>query len=86
MTTITLLTQSSCASCVQAKEVLARLALTYSLQVHEIGLDTEEGLALATRHGVLFTPGILIDGGLFSYGRLPEKKLRRKLSQLDPLG
>ncbi len=84
MTTITLLTQPACTSCEQAKEVLARLALEYPLQINEIGLATAEGLALSARHGVVFAPGILLDGDMFSYGRLPEKKLRRALSQRHP--
>ena len=84
MTTITLLTQPSCTSCEHAKEVLARLTQEFPLQINEIGLATEEGLALAARHGVVFAPGVLVDGDMFSYGRLPEKKLRRYLSQHHP--
>ncbi|TAM68635.1 MAG: thioredoxin family protein [Microbacteriaceae bacterium] len=86
MTTITLLTQSSCTSCEHAKEVLARLTREFPLQITEIGLATEEGFALAARHGVVFAPGVLVDGDMFSYGRLPEKKLRRYLSQQHPAG
>lgn len=84
MTNVTILTQTSCASCVEAKEVLSRLAREYPVQVQEVGLDTEHGRELATRHGVAFAPGILIDGDLFSYGRLSEKKLRRRLSLGKP--
>ena len=84
MTTITILTQSSCTSCERAKEVLSRLVLEYPLRVREIGLDTEEGRELAVRHGIVFAPGILIDADLFSYGRVSEKKLRRQLSRCHP--
>ncbi|MDQ6753468.1 MAG: thioredoxin family protein, partial [Actinomycetota bacterium] len=59
----------------------SRLARDYPLEIREIGLDTEEGRGLAARAGVVFAPGILIDGDMFSYGRLSEKKLRRHLSQ-----
>ena len=62
MTNITILTQTDCASCVQAKDVLSRLALEYPVQVREVGLDTEDGRELAARHGVVFAPGILLDG------------------------
>lgn len=82
MTNVTILTQTSCVSCGQAKEVLSRLAADYFLQIHEVRLDTEDGRSLAARHGVIFAPGILIDGKLFSYGRLSEKKLRRHLELL----
>ena len=84
MTVVTLLTKPACASCAQAKTALARLAREYPMDIREIGLETEEGHALAARHGVVFAPGVLIDDELFSYGRLPEKKLRRRLSQPAP--
>jgi glutaredoxin len=81
MTNITILTQADCASCVEAKDLLSRLALEYLMQVREVGLDTDDGRKLAARHGVVFAPGILLEGDLFSYGRLSEKKLRRHLSR-----
>lgn len=84
MTSITLLTQSSCSSCDRAKEVLSRLAREFPLTVQEIGLDTDEGKSLAIRHAVMFAPGILIDGEMFSYGRLSENKLRLQLSRANP--
>lgn len=31
--------------------------------------------------GLLFPPGVLIDGEPFSYGRLSERKLRRELDR-----
>lgn len=84
MTTITLLTQPACTYCEHAKEVLSRVALEHPLQVEEIPLDSPEGRALATRHGVVFAPGILVDGDILGFGRLSEKKLRRRLVALRP--
>lgn len=81
MIAITLLTQSSCIYCDQAKEILSRLAADYPLNVREVGLDTEEGRNLAIRHAVMFAPGVLMNDSLFSYGRLSEKKLRLYFSQ-----
>lgn len=83
MTEITLLSQPSCVFCEQAKEILSRLTEDYTFSVHEIRLDTEEGRKLAVQHTVMFAPGILIDGQLFSYGRLSEKKLRLQLTTLS---
>ena len=81
MVNITVLTQPSCAYCDHAKEILSRLAPNYSLDIIEIGLQTEEGRKLAVTNGVMFAPGILIDGKLFSFGRLSEKKLKFKLDR-----
>lgn len=81
MANITILTQPSCAYCDQAKEILSRLATEYALEIGEVGLQTEEGRKLAIKNGVMFAPGILIEGKLFSFGRLSEKKLKSKLDQ-----
>lgn len=85
MTDITLLTQPSCVFCDQAKEILSRLALDYTFNVHEIRLDTDEGRKLAIQHAVMFAPGILLDGKLLSYGRLSEKKLKSQLTQNEAI-
>ena len=81
MTRITLLTQDTCTFCDQAKGVLARLAAEHPLDIEEIPLDTPQGQALAVENGVMFAPGVLVDGKSFSHGRLSEKKLRRRLEQ-----
>lgn len=81
MTDVTILTQASCAFCIQAKDIFSRLALEYPLNVHQEDLNTEVGRALAIKHGVMFAPGILINGKLFSFGRPSEKKIRRHFSQ-----
>jgi glutaredoxin len=81
MTEITLLTQADCALCEHAKAVLARVGAEHLLSVTEIDLRTERGQQLALEAGVMFAPGVLIDGAPFSYGRLSERRLRRTLSR-----
>lgn len=81
MTTVTLLTQDHCPLCEHAKDVLARVSAEHRLTVEEVLLDTDEGRALATRHGLLFAPGVLLDGQPFGHGRLSERKLRRELGR-----
>jgi glutaredoxin len=81
VTTVTLLTQDACTLCDHAKAVLARVAADHPLEIQEIHLDSTEGRALALQHGVLFAPGILLDGTVFSHGRLSEKKLRHTLQR-----
>jgi hypothetical protein len=81
MTVVTLLTQEDCALCEHAKQVLARVSADHALQVTEIDLAGERGRALAIEAGVLFAPGILLDGRPFGHGRLSERKLRRALAR-----
>jgi glutaredoxin len=83
MTVVTVLTQTSCTFCDQAKETLGRLRQEHSFDIVEVSLDTDEGRTLGEGHGVLFAPGILIDGALFSFGRLSERKLRRELQRRE---
>ena len=78
-----LLTQRDCAFCEQAKNVLGRLSHEYPLAVTEIALESVEGRALALRHGVMFAPGVFINGTLASYGRPSERRLRRILTRHD---
>ena len=78
---VTLLTQDDCAFCDAARQILARVSGEYLLHVREVDLATAEGRRLADTAGVLFAPGVLLDGEGFSYGRLSERKLRRALAR-----
>jgi glutaredoxin len=76
-TVVTLLTKPDCVLCEHAKAVLARIGEDHPLRVEEIALDSTGGTLLATTAGVLFAPGILLDGRPFGFGRLSERALRR---------
>lgn len=78
---VLLLTQQHCSLCDHAKQVLDRLATDHPLKITTLGLTTPEGRALAERAGILFPPGVLLDGEPFSYGRLSQRKLRRELDR-----
>jgi hypothetical protein len=78
---VILLTQPHCGFCDDVKAVLARLADDYDVTVTEQSLLDRDGRALADRLGVLFAPGILIDGDLVAYGRPSERRLRRELDR-----
>ncbi len=80
MTRVTLLTQPNCGLCDHAKDVLARVARDRPLVVEEIDLGSDRGRYLATEAGVVFAPGILLDGQPFGYGRLSERGLRKALT------
>lgn len=77
--TVTLLTQDACSLCDHAKAVVRRVQQDTHVALEEVGLDSERGRELATRAGVLFAPGILLDGQPFGHGRLSERKLRKAL-------
>lgn len=78
---ITLLTQPSCALCDHAKEVLDRLTGEFDITVRELALATPEGQRLAVASGLAFPPAVLVDGQPFAFGRLSERRLRRRLTR-----
>ncbi len=78
---VTLLTRQECALCDQAKEILGRLSQEFFLAVSTLDMDSEQGQALAERGGVMFPPGIFLNGEAFSYGRPSERKLRKELER-----
>lgn len=85
MTQIILLTQPDCALCEHAKQVLARVGADVPLTIEEIDLRSDTGRRLAAYAGVLFAPGVLLDGQTFGCGRLSERKLRKTLARAaDP--
>jgi len=78
---VLLLTQAHCGLCDHAKRVLDRLASEYPLQVTALDLASPEGRALAGDGGILFPPGVFLDGEPFCYGRVSERRLRRELDR-----
>lgn len=80
MTSVLLLTKEDCSLCDDAKDVLERLRPRYGLEIQSISLESEEGRRLALTSGAAFPPVVFVDGELFSYGRLSERRLRRALT------
>ena len=73
--------QDNCAFCELAKQILQRLSDEFSFSTLLVDLGSPPGQELAEQAGVLFAPGILINGKPFSYGRPSERKLRRELGR-----
>jgi len=82
VTAITLLTQADCTLCEHAKQVLSLFGADHPPEITEIDLASEQGRTLAAQAGVLFAPGVLVDGRPFGHGRLSERKLRRTLGRM----
>lgn len=80
---VLLLTQDDCKFCDEAKTILGRLGDEFPLHVSATELSSPRGQALALEGGLLFPPGIVIDGRPFCYGRPSEKRLRRELERLS---
>ena len=80
---VLLLTRDDCKFCEEAKAILRRLGDEFQLRVSTDDIGSPRGQASALEGGLLFPPGIVIDGRPFSYGRPSEKKIRRELERIS---
>jgi hypothetical protein len=76
---VTLITSEGCHYCEHARNVLDSIHHDRPLVITEIGLESEQGQSALSKWRVPFPPLLLIKGELFGYGRISERKLRRKL-------
>ncbi len=79
MIEVVVVISEDCNLCEGARDVLGRVGEVYPLRVREVPLSTAEGRRLALDCGAPFPPVILLDGELFSYGRLSERKLLKAM-------
>jgi Mg2+/citrate symporter len=62
--------------------VLEEFAPEYGLTVHETSIASIQGQAVLERFHPPLPPFVIVDGELFSSGRLPRKKLRKHLERM----
>lgn len=78
---ITLVEATGCHLCEVAKSTLSVLAKTYPLTVQVVSIGDRCGRALMDQHRAPMSPLVLLDGEYFSSGRLPRRKLERRLAE-----
>jgi hypothetical protein len=78
---VTVVTAPGCHLCGDAREALRELARMFTLEVREVEAASPEGMALVARHRPALQPLVLLGEELFSVGRLPRGKLRRRLER-----
>ncbi|HEY5114559.1 MAG TPA: hypothetical protein VIJ00_03440 [Nakamurella sp.] len=77
---VTVVHSPACHFCDDARAVLADLATEFPLTVEYLACTEPRGAALIRQHRAGMYPLVLLDGGFFSAGRLPRKKLRAQLT------
>ena len=83
MINVTLIRPSGCQHCVAVKGTLEKLKSDYpDLAIEEIEATTAEGQDLIRKHGILSSPGILINDEFFAMGGAGEAQLREKFEEL----
>lgn len=69
----------ACHLCADAETALAELTHSYALNVRTIEASSDEGRRVVAEHRPALFPVVLVDGAVFSVGRLPRGKLRKVL-------
>ena len=78
---VTVVEAPACHLCEDAKSALAVLAQTYPLRVEVVSLTEQAGRVLMQVHRAPMSPLVLLDGVYFSSGRLPRRKLEKRLAK-----
>lgn len=82
MIKVTLIRPAGCAHCEEAKNALEKLKADYpDLVIEEIEATSPEGQDLIIKHGILSSPGILINDKFFAMGGATEKQFRKKIEE-----
>lgn len=83
MTKIQFLTMVDCHSCAKAKKTFDEILPDFpEAKVEELDITSEIGQELVQKYSIMASPGIIINGELFSTGGLDKKKLTEKLKSL----
>jgi hypothetical protein len=77
--TVTVVRTAACHLCEDAQDALSEAAQQWPIRIEVIDADSASGMDLVGRYRPASFPLILIDGQLFSQGRLPRAKLRALL-------
>jgi hypothetical protein len=78
---VTVVEAPACHLCEDAKSALAVLAQSFPMTVSVLSIGDEAGRALMEQHRAPMSPLVLLDGQYFSAGRLPRRKLERRLAK-----
>lgn len=79
-TAITLVSAPACHFCADARQALAELSLDHPIAINVVEADSDLGRSLVAAHRPAMFPLVLVDGAVFSVGRLPRRKLRARLA------
>ncbi|MBI5077971.1 MAG: thioredoxin family protein [Candidatus Yonathbacteria bacterium] len=83
MIKVTLVSTPNCSHCLEVKKTLEKMKREYpELTVEEISALTEDGQKLIHKHGIMSSPGVLINNEFFSMGIVTEKQFKEKFDSL----
>ena len=79
---VTVITMQGCAHCGQVLKALHELEPEFpSMKIEEIDITSDEGQKLVTKHGIMSSPGVLIEGKLAFFGPRSKENIKAILSK-----
>lgn len=83
MLNVTIVSTPNCSHCLEVKKTLEKMKAEYpDLVIKEVNALTEEGQKFIRKHGIMSSPGILINNEFFSMGIVSEKQFKEKFDSL----
>lgn len=80
---IQLVSTPGCTHCEEVRKVLHEVKPQYpQMQIVEFDATNPDGLELVTKHGILASPGVIINGELFATGGINKGDLIKKLESI----
>lgn len=77
------LTMPDCHTCAKVKKIIEEVKPDFpDLEVEEIDITTPKGQEMVQKYSIMSSPGIIIEGELFSSGGVNKEKLVEKLKSL----
>lgn len=77
------LTMPDCHTCPQVKKIIEEVRPDFpELEFEEIDITSEQGQEMVQKYSIMSSPGVIIDGELFSTGGVNKEKLIEKLKSL----
>ena len=79
------LSSPGCSHCAAAKEMLENEIKPQfpNVEIEYIDMMTEQGQKVVQDYGIMSSPGIIVNGELFSMGGLDKNKLIKKIQSLS---
>lgn len=85
MRTVTFVTKADCDHCAEVRETLAAVAARYpGTVIKDVDAASPAGRELVIKHGIMASPGILVDGALVGMGNVSEADLAAALKPQEP--
>ena len=83
MLKVQFLTMDGCHSCATVKKAIEELKPEFpNLEIEEIDITTPKGQELVQKYQIMASPGIIINGEIFSTGPVSKGELREKFTEM----